>query len=216
MAEKFFIVKNGLKVYADTTIDSDLNVAGSITGNSLIGNYSGFDSDLAQKTTDNLTEGSNLYYTTARFDSDFGDNTTADLTEGTNKYYTKVRVDSDIDLRLVSDPTIAGRVFYDQTGGSVAIGEDTTLGDSSQSVLSFASDSANATAVLAVGIKTQFNHGIGVTGNAASNDMIIGFEGTNTELKIKNNIGTGPFDLSGGTDLLVVGTDGVTNFTNTS
>lgn len=216
MAEKFFIVKNGLKVYADATIDSDLNVAGSITGNSLIGNYSGFDSDLAQKTTDNLTEGSNLYYTTARFDSDFGDNTTADLTEGTNKYYTKVRVDSDIDLRLVSDPTIAGRVFYDQTGGSIAIGEDNTLGDSSQSVLSFVSDSANATAVLAVGIKSQFNHGIGVTGNAASNDMIIGFEGTNTELKIKNNIGTGPFDLSGGTDLLVVGTDGVTNFTNTS
>jgi hypothetical protein len=216
MAEKFFIVKNGLKVYADATIDSDLNVAGTITGNSLVGNYSGFDSDLAQKTTDDLSEGSRLYYTTARFDSDFGDNTTADLTEGANKYYTKVRVDSDIDLRLASDPTIAGRVFYDQTGGSVAIGEDTTLGDSSQSVLSFASDSSNASAVLAVGIKSQFNHAIGVTGNAASNDMVIGFEGTNTELKIKNNVGTGPFDLDGGTDLIVVGTSGDVSFKNTA
>lgn len=274
MAEKNFIVKNGLKVQADATIDSDLTVVGSITGDTLTGEYLGFDSDLAlkttadltegsnlyyttaradsafdirlltkstddltegdnlyyttarvdsafdvrlaTKTTDQLTEGSNLYYTTARFDSDFGDNTTSDLTEGSNKYYTKTRVDSDIDLRLISDPTIAGRVFYDQTGGSISIGEDATLGDGTQSVLSFASDSANATAVVAVGVKGQFNHGIGVTGNAASNDMVIGFEGTNTELRIKNNVGTAPFDLDGGTDLVVVGTSGDVSFKNTA
>lgn len=328
MAEKNFIVKNGLKVQADATIDSDLTVVGSITGDTLTGEYLGFDSDLALKTTADLTEGSNLYYTDARvdsnlaangislpdgtrlsigtdddivlyreglysnisfqtnfakvgfngiitfvdsqnsetafgygstsgfdarfdgvkkfsttstgarihgdltidsdltantitgayqgFDSDFGLKTTGDLTEGSNLYYTKTRVDSDIDLRLISDPTIAGRVFYDQTGGSISIGEDTVLGDGTQSVLSFASDSDDATAAIAVGVKGQFNHAIGVTGSAASNDMVIGFEGTNTELKIKNNVGTGPFDLDGGTDLIVVGTSGDVSFKNTA
>ena len=33
----------------------------------------------------------NLYYTTARFDSDFGDNSTSDLSEGTNLYHTTAR-----------------------------------------------------------------------------------------------------------------------------
>jgi len=33
--------------------------------------YTGFDSDFGTKTTTDLTEGTNLYYTTARHDSDF-------------------------------------------------------------------------------------------------------------------------------------------------
>jgi hypothetical protein len=49
----------------------DVDSTGDIT---LTGNldvsYSGFDSDFAAKTTTNLTEGDNLYYTTARADSD--------------------------------------------------------------------------------------------------------------------------------------------------
>jgi len=49
---------------------------------------------LTHFSTTDLSEGTNLYYTTARFDSDFGDNTTSDLTEGTNLYYTDARVNS--------------------------------------------------------------------------------------------------------------------------
>ncbi len=42
--------------------------------------------------TDSVNEGtSNLYYTTARFDSDFGDNSTSDLSEGDNLYHTTAR-----------------------------------------------------------------------------------------------------------------------------
>lgn len=53
----------------------------------IVGNNQGFDSDFANKTTDDLTEGStNLYYTTARVDSDMGDILTAgegiDITPG--------------------------------------------------------------------------------------------------------------------------------------
>lgn len=48
---------------------------------------------LASFTTDNLAEGSNLYYTTARFNTAFSNMSTSDLVEGTNLYYTDERVD---------------------------------------------------------------------------------------------------------------------------
>lgn len=43
--------------------------------------------------TTNITEGTNLYYTSARFDTRFGTKSTTDLSEGTNLYYTDERVD---------------------------------------------------------------------------------------------------------------------------
>jgi trimeric autotransporter adhesin len=51
--------------------------ADTITANTFVGSFAGFDSDFAAKTTSDLTEGSNLYYTTARVDSDMGDILTA-------------------------------------------------------------------------------------------------------------------------------------------
>ena len=43
-------------------------------------------------TTNDIAEGGGVkYYTTARFDSDFGDNSTSDLSEGTNLYHTTAR-----------------------------------------------------------------------------------------------------------------------------
>ena len=70
-----------------------------------IGIYDGFDSDLATKTTDDLTEGTRLYYTQTRFDTAFGNKTTAGLTEDTNLYYTTTRADSDFDARLATKTT---------------------------------------------------------------------------------------------------------------
>ena len=74
-----------------------------------IGIYDGFDSDLATKTTDDLTEGTRLYYTTTRADSDFdvrlAIKTTDDLTEGDNLYYTLTRDDSAFDVRLATKTT---------------------------------------------------------------------------------------------------------------
>jgi len=88
--------------------DSDFNDKSTTElseGTNLYYTQSRFDSAFADKTTTDLTEGSNLYYTTARFDSDFGDNTTSDLTEGTNLYYTTARADSDFDVRLATKDT---------------------------------------------------------------------------------------------------------------
>lgn len=67
-------------------------VAPNLTGDTITGVYSGFDSDFNAKSTTDLSEGTNLYYTTVRFDSDFNDNNTDDLSEGsTNLYYTDLR-----------------------------------------------------------------------------------------------------------------------------
>jgi hypothetical protein len=64
---------------------------------------------LAGNTTTDLTEGDNLYYTTARADSAFDDRlaikSTTDLAEGDNLYYTKVRVDSDVNQGFVDRTT---------------------------------------------------------------------------------------------------------------
>ena len=57
-----------IDVYAPNLIvESDLTVQGGLTVNGgFSGEYQGFDSDFAQKSTDDLTEGSNLYFTDAR------------------------------------------------------------------------------------------------------------------------------------------------------
>ena len=58
---------------------------------------SAFDTRLATKDTDDLSEGtSNLYYTQARFDSAFTAKSTSDLSEGTNLYYTDARARASI------------------------------------------------------------------------------------------------------------------------
>lgn len=50
-----------------------------------------FTGQLATKTTTNLTEGSNLYYTDSRFDTRLAVKTTSNLSEGTNLYFTNAR-----------------------------------------------------------------------------------------------------------------------------
>lgn len=51
---------------------------------------------LAPFSTSNLSEGSNLYYTSARFDSAFSAKSTSDLVEGSNLYYTDARVSTKV------------------------------------------------------------------------------------------------------------------------
>lgn len=54
-------------------------------------NDAGYISDLTGFTTDDVTEGSNLYYTQGRFDTAFSAKDTGDLTEGSNLYHTDAR-----------------------------------------------------------------------------------------------------------------------------
>lgn len=67
----------------------------------LTGNVTGQVSTLQNHNTDDLSEGStNLYYTDARFDTRLASKSTTNLTEGNNLYYTTVRHDSDFNVSL--------------------------------------------------------------------------------------------------------------------
>jgi hypothetical protein len=50
-------------------------------------------------TTDDVGEGTNLYYTDARFDTRLGTKDTGDLSEGSNLYYTDARADARVNLQ---------------------------------------------------------------------------------------------------------------------
>ena len=78
------------------------NILGTFIGN-ITGNVTGSPSSLAGLDTDNLSEGStNLYYTDARFDTRLAAKSTSNLTEGSNLYFTIPRANAAFDDRLDS------------------------------------------------------------------------------------------------------------------
>ena len=90
--------------YTDTRVREAISATTGVAGyDSATGVFS------IPSTTDHVTEGDNLYYTTARADSDFDTRlttkTTTDVAEGDNLYYTTVRADSDFDVRLATKTT---------------------------------------------------------------------------------------------------------------
>jgi len=80
--------------------------------------------NLSPFSTSNLTEGTNLYYTTVRADSDFdvrlATKSTTNLTEGTNLYYTTARADSDAKHSIsVTDNGGDGSLSYSSDTGVI-------------------------------------------------------------------------------------------------
>ena len=69
-------------------------------------------------TTDNISEGSNLYYTQTRFDTAFGNKSTTDLSEGTNLYYTDARADARVNLQTGSNLDLSSKSTSDLSEGS--------------------------------------------------------------------------------------------------
>lgn len=99
-----------LSSYSDIKANSFIgNVTGNITGN-LTGNVTGTVSSLSNLSTSNLSEGTNLYYTDTRFDTRLATKDTDDLSEGsTNLYFTNARVQSVIDSNtagFITDYTV--------------------------------------------------------------------------------------------------------------
>lgn len=120
---------------------------------------------------------------------------------------------ADVDFNSV---TINGTTIFGDSYGSVSINTQQFKGDNTQTVFNVVSNDSSRDAVVALGVDNQYDHAIGTTGNAADNDFVIGFSGTNTDFIIKNNIGDTPFDLSGGTSLLTVNKSGQVIITNTA
>jgi len=105
--------------------------------------------------------------------------------------------------------------IYGQTAGGLSLNVDQTKGNASQSILNVVSEDSSYTAGVAIGIKNQVDHVIGVRGNTTSNEFVIGLSDTTGTFTVKNNVGTAPFDLNGGTDLLTIGSTGITRVTST-
>jgi len=87
----------GLEVEPTTTVNTSgtgyavATLIAALEGN-VIGNVTGTVSSLANHTTSDLAEGSNLYYTASRFNTAFAAKDTDDLSEGsTNQYFTTAR-----------------------------------------------------------------------------------------------------------------------------
>jgi len=111
-------------IYAQTTdtfnfnkkiITPDIQISGTLTAASLAGIYLGFDSDFTAKSTSDLTEGTNLYYTSTRadsaFDASFAAASTDSLSEGsTNLYYT--------DTRARASLSASGAISYNSSTGA--------------------------------------------------------------------------------------------------
>jgi hypothetical protein len=72
----------------------------------------------AELSTNDILEGSNLYYTPSRFNTAFASKTTADLAEGSNKYFTAARARAAIDA--------SGALTYDVDTGVIGLSLLTT------------------------------------------------------------------------------------------
>jgi len=83
------------------------NIEGNVTGA-----VTGTVSSLSNHDTDDLTEGSNLYYTQARFDSAFTAKSTSDLSEGSNLYYTDARFDTRLATKDTDDVSEGSSNLY--------------------------------------------------------------------------------------------------------
>jgi len=118
------------------------DVSGNLSGN-VTGNVTGQVSDISNHSTSNLTEGTNLYFTTERvrgnvsasgdlsydsangvfsvttykstdFDNDLANKSTTDLTEGANLYFTEARARN----------SFSGGTGVTVNSGTIAIGQD--------------------------------------------------------------------------------------------
>ena len=108
---------------------------------------------LGTRTTADLPEGSNLYYTTARVDSYINASIlTTDVSEGTNLYYTKARADSDAQAAIT----------INDGGGDGSLVINNTTG-----VITYTGPSAAE-------VRAHFSGGTGVTFNASSGAISIG------------------------------------------
>ena len=159
-----------------------------------------FDTKIAAADTDDLSEGAtNLYYTSTRFDTAFSGKSTTDLSEGTNQYFTNARADARIaaadlqDLNNVGFSTPGASdddkvVFWDNSAG--AFGLSTVSGLAGEGEVNTASNIGTAGVGLfdgKVGEDLQFKNI-----NAGSSKITITDDTVNDEVDI--DLGTVSID----------------------
>ena len=186
----------------------DVSIAGTMTANSYEGDGSSltgissytlanFDSDLASKTTADLTEGSNLYYTDARVDTVLDNTTTDSISEGsTNLYYTTARANTDFDNRLATKSTTnlseGTNLYYTTVRFDSDFGDNTTSNLTEGTNLYF----TNARARAAVGASGDLSY------NSSTGVFSIDVETIYTKANFDSDLGdASTSDLPEGTNL---------------
>jgi hypothetical protein len=123
------------KAYADAGISSEASSRSS-ADTTLQSNINGlFDS----KSTSNLSEGSNLYYTQARFDSAFGLKSTTNLSEGSNLYYTQARFNSALAAKSTSDLAEGSNLYHTVARAKAAAVVNSSAGSETDQAMSVSS-----------------------------------------------------------------------------
>ena len=137
-------------------------------------------------TTTNVSEGTNLYYTTARFDTAFSGKDTGDLTEGTNLYYTDTRFDTRLGTKDTDDLTegssnlyftntrARGALSVSDAGGDGSLSYDNTTGVFTYTGPSASEVRAHFTAGTGIGISSgeiSIGQAVGTTDNVQFNNV---------------------------------------------
>jgi hypothetical protein len=156
-------------------------------------NVTGQVSDISNHSTTDLSEGTNLYYTTARFDTAFSGKSTTDLSEGTNLYYTTTRANTDIDARVTKSFVDALNVDADTLDGN----DSTAFATSAQGTLA---DSA-LQPTDSIGDLSD----VDITTVAPTNGQVLVWNDTNTEFE-PGSVGSASALVDGTSDLTL--TDG--------
>lgn len=175
-------------------------------------NVTGQVSDISNHSTTDLSEGTNLYYTTARFDTAFSGKTTTDLTEGTNLYYTTTRANTDIDARVTKSFVDALNVDADTLDGNdstaFATSAQGTLADSAtqpgDNVSTLTNDAGYLTSIAALSIGDLSD----VTTTGVTNGQVLTYNSTSGEFE-PGSVGSATSLIDGDSDLTL--TDGVNN-----
>lgn len=131
-----------------TVITASTNFVGNLTGD-----VTGTVSSIANHDTGDLTEGSNLYYTTTRvnsaFDTRLATKDTGNLAEGSNLYFTNERVDDRVNALLTAGSNI--QLSYDDNAGTLTVSatEDNLANNVLGDLSNVSSQSPNTGQVLA-------------------------------------------------------------------
>ena len=106
-----------------------INGAKILDATSLHDNVKVSNANLSAVDTGNLTEGSNLYYTTARWDTKMAAADTGDLAEGSNLYYTTARWDTKMAAADTGDLTEGSNLYHTTARARAAVSADADILD---------------------------------------------------------------------------------------
>jgi hypothetical protein len=213
---------NGVTLAIGQDVGTTADVTFNTVAADLTGDVTGTVSSLANHDTDDLAEGTNLYYTQARFDSALAAKDTGDLTEGTNLYFTDERVDDRVNNLLVAGSNVT--LTYDDVANTLTIAatednlSNNTTDDLAEGSTNLYFTNARARAAISVSGDLAYNSTTGVLSFTERTDAEVrGLVSASGDLVYNST--TGVFSFTERTDAevrgLISGGTGVT-YNNTT